>query len=143
MLPSNWYENSACNGCNYGERITAGVFCNRIQELVPVGYVGCKARKQYSGEIVITLTELAQELRKIFKFRYLTVEKPLYSLYFCMRDQKPHWTGEYWDTKNDGDKHIIADFLEFELVEKIDLSEYVNETGDDVDFSKCIVEMDK
>ena len=74
MLPSNWYDNSVCKGCEYGERITAGVFCNEIQGLVPVGNQGCKAQDDYYDEMRkkecgITLTDLAIELRKTLCFR--------------------------------------------------------------------------
>ena len=51
MLPSNWFENSACKGCSYGERITGGVFCYELQGLVPCGYQGCRAQNDYYDEM--------------------------------------------------------------------------------------------
>ncbi len=90
---------------------------------------------------ILTLTELAHELRRIFKFRYLVVERPLHSSYFSMWNQKPRWNGKYWDAENDGEKHIVADFLEFEIIGKVDLSEYADADGN-IDYSKCIVEVE-
>lgn len=145
MLPSNWYENSACNGCNYGERITAGVFCSELQELVPVGYVGCKAERDYYEEIDkmengITLTELAHELRKIFKFKYLTMadykhEGPVtidiwsHKPYF--RESDCTWNGE----------GLIESKDLYDLDCVLDLSEYADENIN-IDYSKCIVEVE-
>lgn len=88
----------------------------------------------------ITLKELAHELRKVFKFKYLTVEVPYHSLYFILWNQKPHWNGKYWDTEMDGKGHIVVDFLEFEIVGKVDISEYKDADGN-IDYSKCIVEV--
>lgn len=146
MRPSNWYDNSSCQGCEYGERITAGVFCNEIQGLVPVGYQGCKAQDDYYGRMYkeengMTLTELAQELRKIFRFRYLTAEIAIYNTYFCMWDQKPRWNGKYWGAEEDGKKHIVTDFLACDIAEEIDLSEYKDADGN-INYSKCIVEVE-
>ena len=51
MFPSNWYDNSVCKNCPYGERITVGVFCNELQGLVPVGYSGCKAQDEFYEDL--------------------------------------------------------------------------------------------
>ena len=89
----------------------------------------------------MTLTELAHELRKIFKFKYLTVEIAIFNPYFCLWTERPYWNGTYWGAKEDGQKHIVTDFLSFETVASIDLSEYKDENGE-IDYSKCIVEVE-
>lgn len=90
------------------------------------------------------LSELARELRKIFKFKYLTMESPFGNLYFALWARKPYWEGktgyESWRSERDEDNFIVADFYDFCLEAKLDLSEYVDEAGD-IDYSKCIVEV--
>lgn len=88
----------------------------------------------------LTLRELARELRKLFRFKYLTVEIAIYNPYFCLWTERPYWNGKYWGAKEDGQKHIVTDFLSFETVASIDLSEYADENGN-IDYSKCIVEV--
>ena len=88
----------------------------------------------------LTLRELARELRKIFRFKYLTVEIAIYNPYFCLWTERPYWNGKYWEAKEDGQKHIVTDFLSFETVASIDLSEYADADGN-IDYSKCIVEV--
>lgn len=51
MLPSNWFDNSFCKECCYGERVSSGIFCNMIQGLVPVGYSGCKAEDEFYEDL--------------------------------------------------------------------------------------------
>ena len=86
----------------------------------------------------LTLTELAHELRKIFKFSYLTVddsrcicawrgEKPRY------QEQGGYWTGTSWEVS------IVLETWAREVY--INLSEYKDETGE-IDYSKCIVEVE-
>lgn len=88
-----------------------------------------------------TLKELACELRKLFRFKYLTVEIAIYNPYFCLWTERPYWNGKYWGAKEDGQKHIVTDFLSFETVASIDLSEYRDADGN-IDYSKCIVEVE-
>ena len=52
----------------------------------------------------MTLTELAHELRKFFRFKYLTAEIAVYSHYFCLWTGKPFWNGKYWEVKENGKK---------------------------------------
>lgn len=147
MLPSNWYENSVCNGCEYGERITAGVFCSELQELVPVGYVGCKAERDYYEEIDkmengITLTELAHELRKIFKFKYLVAYgSELYGYRVRAYLLKPKYIpiGGFWFNATRGNDALL-DISFSDLMCELDLSEY-KDTDGNIDYSKCIVEV--
>ena len=90
------------------------------------------------------LTELANELRKIFKFKYLTVERSFGRLYFAGWTRKPHWRGEtgymFWYRKKDNYAFLALNFFNTFLEEEIDLSEYADEDGD-IDYSKCIVEV--
>lgn len=148
MIPSNWYENSVCNGCEYGERVTGGVFCIETQGLVPTGYQGCKAQndyydKMYKNEKRITLSELALELRKTFNLDYLTAEH-LSESYIRIWRGKPGWSlcAESWYYGKDGAREI-AGFFQQDLVadEQLDLSEYKDKNGD-IDYSKCIVEVE-
>ena len=88
----------------------------------------------------ITLEELAHELRKIFKFGCLTAEHPIHNLYFALWNQKPVWNGESWRPADNSDRHIVADFFEFEIVGNLDLSEYTDKHGE-IDYSRCIVEV--
>lgn len=89
---------------------------------------------------VLTLKELAHELRKIFKFGCLTAERPIHNLYFALWNQKPVWNGESWRPADNSDRHIVADFFEFEIVGNLDLSEYTDKHGE-IDYSRCIVEV--
>ena len=88
----------------------------------------------------MTLTELAHELRKFFRFKYLTAEIAVYNHYFCLWTGKPFWNGKYWGVKENGKKHIVTDFLDFETIKSINLSEYEDADGI-IDYSKCIVEV--
>lgn len=118
-------------GCMLSQGLSLGLAeaAELLEEVVPVG----KADKW-------TLRTFAIELRKIFKFRYLTVEIPIHNPYFCLWTEKPYWNGEDWVAKEDGKKHLVTDFLAFELVEEVDFSEYADENGE-IDYSKCIVEV--
>ena len=93
------------------------------------------------GKDKLTLKELARELRKVLKFRYLTAERPIHNLYFALWNQKTVWNGESWRPADNSDRHIVTDFLEFEVVGKVDISEYADENGN-IDYSKCIVEVE-
>ena len=84
----------------------------------------------------LTLKELARELRKLFKFRYLTVT-----------DDWPMSTVMMWSKKPQYDRGWNIVFSNSYLgsfncvaVRNIDLSEYADENGN-VDYSKCIVEV--
>ncbi len=86
----------------------------------------------------LTLKELAHELRKIFKFSYLTVDD---SRCICAwRGEKPRYPeqGRYW-TGNSWEVSIVLETWAREVY--INLSEYADENGD-IDYSKCIVEVE-
>ena len=170
MRLSNWYDNSSCKGCVYGEHITSGVFCNEIQEVVPVGYQGCKAEHDYYDEMYkrengMTLEELAKELRKILpRTRYVTVgDNPKASIVgdkivsiFYERDgrkPKPEYNKDPMRPNTWGLKHpklevygkpfYAPGFYQFYVHEVVDLdlSEYEDADGN-IDYSKCIVEVE-
>lgn len=88
----------------------------------------------------MTLRELAQELRKIFKFKYLTCE--FYSAskryFISLWNGKPRWGGGHWWHDNCDlivDIKILTKFID------LDLSENKDEHGE-IDYSKCIVEVE-
>lgn len=94
------------------------------------------------AELFITLEELARELRKVFKFKYLTVQYTYFVFPEIMlwdADNKPFFYKRVWETEyGDG---MICDFLSKDIAKKLDLSEYADENGT-IDFSKCIVEVE-
>lgn len=148
MLPSNWYENSSCNGCNYGERITAGVFCYKLRGLVPCGYQGCKAQNDFyddqrKEEMEITLNEFAAELRKTLRFRWLTLD---YTGYITLWNNKPKYTADWkggkktWQRGNDPLCGMSGYIFPNAVGGALDLEEYADENGN-IDYSKCIVEV--
>ena len=99
----------------------------------------------------LTLTELAYELRKIFKFKYLSYGEMFYwgqshnvlwisgkPLTLVVRDEGGEGVPCYiheWEGED-----IIETFSEDALVYPLDLSEYKDENGN-IDYSKCIVEV--
>lgn len=94
----------------------------------------------------MTLTELAHELRKVFDLRYLTAES-----YCCDFDRFKImiWFGRYrpkyditegWISSSPLGNYVVI--YCYDLGIEIDFSEYENEFGY-IDFSKCIVEVQK
>ena len=100
------------------------------------------ALKMVDNPCKMTLTELAHELRKIFIFKYLTVEFNNYNGHFAAWDKKPNWDGRYW-CDEDGAvlSYAVFDFAGVDIVWEIDLSEYKDADGN-IDYSKCIVEVE-
>ena len=91
----------------------------------------------------MTLEELARELRKIFRFKYLTVadykhEGPV--TLDCW-EYKPNFNE--WDCTWRGFHHreLLYSFDTAELACALDLSEYRDADGN-IDYSKCIVEVE-
>lgn len=88
----------------------------------------------------LTLTELARELRKIFKFRYLTAHKSGVEIFLRMYVKRPSFFNTYgvWGNEN-------ATFFPIAVSEDLrvdlNLSEYKDEDGT-IDYSKCIVEVE-
>lgn len=94
----------------------------------------------------MTLTEFAKKLREVFKFKYLTAsfktrwEKDCVGLdiynnkpWFSAKDRL--WVDTEFFTRG---MLVIPESL---LAINLDLSEYKNERGE-IDFSKCIVEVE-
>lgn len=100
----------------------------------------------------MTLTELAHELRKILRFKYLAYGEMFYwgrshtvlwisnqPLTISVRDEGGEGCPCYiheWDGED-----IIETFAEEDLVCSLDLSEYKDADGN-IDYSKCIVEVE-
>ena len=84
----------------------------------------------------LTLTELARELRKIFRFKYLTVSP--YREEVLLWWDKPESDGFYWWAT---ETCTQVAFYSAVLSVPIDLSEYKDADGN-IDYSKCIVEVE-
>ena len=84
----------------------------------------------------MTLKELARELRRIFKFKYLTAES-VEGKIVALWDGKPFFTGYEWHFI---DKAQCVIDIRFHHIPVLDLSEYADEDGE-IDYSKCIVEV--
>lgn len=152
MTLTEWLDFSPCKDCKYREHFTSGVFCVKTQEFVPIGYHGCKVkhnldeerRKEKKG---ITLIKLAHELRKLFNFRWLTLdENNGIDLWMCFADNDPpKFSGDYflWSSESPNTRAICTiDFDTKIAAVNLNLSEYRNDNGD-IDYSKCIVEVGK
>lgn len=149
MLPSNWFENSACKGCESGERVTGGIFCIMTQGLVPTGYQGCKAQNDFyddqrKEEMGITLNEFAIELRKILCFRWLTLD---FTGYITLWKLRPKYgedfprSGKTWRRGDDYIYGMCGYIFPKAISIKLNLEEYTDKNGA-VDYSKCIVEVE-
>ena len=84
----------------------------------------------------LTLKELARELRRLFRFKYLTVDPYADEITFWM--DKPEWVCDSWWA---GDSSYLFDFYANRLNAYLDLSEYKDADGN-IDYSKCIVEVE-
>ena len=87
----------------------------------------------------MTLTELAKKLRKILRFRWLTLDK---SRYITLWNRKPYWD-EYdsWSIGLDI-SHICYAVVPPAMYGSLDLSEYAGKNGH-INYSKCIVEVEE
>lgn len=92
----------------------------------------------WEAEDKLTLAELARELRKIFKFDYLTCEGCGDLRDYIIWLDKPEYTGDGWTRYSVSD--VLLLFKSCRLAIQIDLSEYADENGD-IDYSRCIVEV--
>ena len=81
-----------------------------------------------------TLKELAYELRKDFKFKYLTVSRDIVLLW----KKKPVYLSREWFIEGPIDQFMVIN-MDFFSVD-INLSEYKDADGN-IDYSKCIVEV--
>ena len=93
----------------------------------------------------MTLTELARELRKVFRFKYLTVFKyPRWEYaYIALYGVKPSFLhrGGLKEWSFMGNSGGNVGFDAYNLSVDLDLSEYADADGE-IDYSKCIVEVE-
>lgn len=87
----------------------------------------------------MTLTELARELRKIFRFKYLTAHRSGVELFLRMYAKKPSYFKTY-NVWGNADAVFFPIAVSEDLRIDLDLSEYADEHGE-IDYSKCIVEV--
>ena len=88
----------------------------------------------------LTLKELAHELRKIFRFKYLTAHRSGVELFLRMYAKKPSYFKTY-NVWGNADAVFFPIAVSEDLRIDIDLSEYKDENGN-IDYSKCIVEVE-
>ena len=93
----------------------------------------------------LTLTELARELRKIFKFKYLTVAYDGERLHIELWSHKPsyvyehgNWFWYFMPYKIRGQAYFCSE----DLIDDINLDEYMISSSS-VDYSRCIVEVEE
>ena len=89
----------------------------------------------------LTLKELARELRKVFRFKYLTCDGCGDQRDYCIWLDKPEYTRDGWIVYTISS--VVNSLLLFEsykLAIQLDLSEYKGADGI-IDYSKCIVEV--
>ena len=88
----------------------------------------------------MTLKELARELRKVFRFRYLTAHRSGVEIFLRMYAKEPSYFKTYsvW-----GETYAVffPIAVSEDLSVDLDLSEYKDENGE-IDYSKCIVEVE-
>ena len=87
----------------------------------------------------LTLKELARELRKVFRFRCLTVSEDWPLPTIIMWGGKVEYDGRGWNMI--APKSYYGSFNVSALCSNLDLSEYTDENGN-IDYSKCIVEVE-
>lgn len=92
------------------------------------------------GKDKLTLKELAHEMRKIFRFKYLVACKHGTEIFVTMYQSKPEFVPIFkgWDRGRPAAPCPIA--VSEDLRIDLDLSEYKDENGN-IDYSKCIVEV--
>lgn len=88
----------------------------------------------------LTLKEFMDFLRKLFHFRWLTVDKEGWlSLWVCRSgNEPPRYTEDGWTTYAVSKTYALLDIIPEFL--RLDLSEYTDEDIE-IDYSKCIVEV--
>ena len=89
----------------------------------------------------LTLKELAREMRKVFRFKYLTCDGCGDQRDYCIWLDKPEYTRDGWIVYTISS--VVNSLLLFEsykLAIQLDLSEYKDENGE-IDYSRCIVEV--
>lgn len=89
----------------------------------------------------MTLKEFMDFLRKLFHFRWLTVDKEGWlRMWVCKSGyEPPRYTEDGWTTYAVSKTYALLDIIPESL--RFDLSEYKDEDGN-IDYSKCIVEVE-
>lgn len=88
----------------------------------------------------MTLKELARELRKIFRFKYLTMHRNGVELFLRMYAKEPSYFKTY-SVWGEADAVFFPIAVSEDLRVDLDLSEYRDADGI-IDYSKCIVEVE-
>lgn len=89
----------------------------------------------------LTLRELAHELRRIFRFKYLTAHRSGVELFLRMYAKEP----SYFKTYGVWSNAYVVFFpiaVSVDLRVDLDLSDYADENGE-IDYSKCLVEVEE
>lgn len=96
----------------------------------------------------MTLNEMAYELRKTLRFKWLALDYTGYiTLWnarpkYCKEKYREDWTSEkMWRRGNDPINGICGYIFPYAINRNLDLSEYKDENGN-IDYSKCIVEVE-
>ena len=93
----------------------------------------------------ITLTELANEFRRLLEFKYMTAsgydgDQDCFKIKIWTGREKPNYERfKGWTNSSPISNYCEIDYYHFKP--EIDFSEYRNEAGY-IDYSKCIVEVD-
>ena len=93
-----------------------------------------------AGKDKLTLKELARELRKIFRFKYLTMYRSGVELFLRMYAKEPSYFKTY-SVWGEADAVFFPIAVSEDLRVDLDLSEYRAADGN-IDYSKCIVEVE-
>ena len=104
------------------------------------------AAKPVGNPDTLTLTELAHELRNVFKFKYLTVSPDICGCpmeIYCWTSIRPTYNakGRMWIISQEGSQTIASSLDAWNLEKSLDLSEYADDNGE-IDYSRCIVEVE-
>lgn len=90
-----------------------------------------------SGQL--TLKELAQELRKLFDYRFLTCDGHGDDRDYIVWLEEPEYTRDGWVRSSQFG--VLFYFEALWMAVHVDLSEYADADGN-IDYSKCIVEVE-
>lgn len=87
----------------------------------------------------LTLTELACEMRKIFRFKYLTCDNGIEINDICLWTNLPAFKQDQWLEQSSDSLKMFVEIKTLTI--NLDLSEY-RDTDGNIDYSKCIVEVE-
>ena len=118
------------NQVTYGEALGLDEAIGILEKAEPVG-----------NPDKMTLEELARELRKLFRFKWLTITDDYPTPTLMLWTDKPGYDGHGWNIFNVALKPYRGSVTTYALNTDLDLSEYADENGA-IDYSKCIVEVE-